>query len=118
MKCRKSILTVPKNLVTRDLTTAFLWLLNTWQWINSYNACGLVDCGEDAFLVDAGEEAELFYCNKLFLPFPIPLPDLGKELPGGTGLTAGDDHHVFCINDFACWYLLLHNTARSEPLLL
>jgi hypothetical protein len=76
----------------------------------------LVYRSEDAFFVDAGEGAELPYSNKLLLPFAVPLPDFGKELPGGAWLTAGDDHHVFCIDDFACWYLLLHNIARSEPL--
>jgi hypothetical protein len=78
----------------------------------------LVYRSEDAFFVDAGEEAEFFYGDELAFLFPQFLSYLAKEFPGGTGLTAGDDHHVFCINDFACWYLLLHNTARSEPLLL
>jgi hypothetical protein len=72
---------------------------------------GLVYRSENAFLVDTGEGAELSYCYKLTFFLPQCFSYLGKELPGGTGLTAGDDHHVFCINDFACRYLLLHNYA-------
>ena len=77
-----------------------------------------VNRAEDALFVDAGEGAEFFYCHKLVLLFFVSLPDFRKEFPGGSGFTARDDHHVFCVNDFACWYLLLHTTARSELLLL
>jgi hypothetical protein len=33
----------------------------------------LIYRGEDAFFVDTGEGAELFYSNKLVLPLTIPL---------------------------------------------
>jgi hypothetical protein len=60
---------------------------------------GLVFCGENAFLVDAGESTELSYGDKLLLPFPVPLPYFGKELPGGSGFTASDYQQIFCINE-------------------
>jgi hypothetical protein len=44
---------------------------NDPQFLSTYRS-------ENAFFIDAGEGAELFYSNKMFLSFPVSLPDFSR----------------------------------------
>jgi hypothetical protein len=69
--------------------------------------------GEDAYFLYTSERAELFYNNKLVLSVTIPPFDSGKELPGGTWLTAGDDDQIFYLNDPGIVGGMVAEAARS-----
>jgi hypothetical protein len=67
----------------------------------------------DGFFIDASEGGEFFDGDELSFFLFVFFSDEGKELPGGTLLTAGDVHDVFGINDAAHWYLFLHIPAPT-----